>query len=522
MDIPRSCTKGRRFLVVASIMGLTPVAALNQAITVSSISLNPASVAGGNVVTGTVTISAPAPQSGFRVQLGSSDPQRAQPASLLTIAAGQLTGQFVIQTFPIDQHPGTVDPDPTTTISAWDPSTPKGVRRTASLTVTPAALAGMTVETPIPSGTSADATVMLSGPAPASGVTISLTSNHPSDRTMPSSVAIPPGARTASFVITPNPEIYDRTFEIQARRSSFDTKQTQLFVRIPEPERLTCLGRPSNLPEFTGGNDVKCNVRLDGRAPFDYGVTLESSDKDYAIVEKLVTVPNGRWDTDLVVQTKPVGQPRTVTVTGNQRGKTVSVTFRLVAARLMRVVVDPDPATGGQPVNVTVSLTGPTISPLSITVDSSDPSVFQVLTPITINAGGTVGGQEVSTSELDQNRTVRATARLGSASVQDEFVIKHTPRPDLLVSVITARPTARFYVRNWGEADAPASTLEVQTLNSAGDVVGRTALQVPPLPRQVGQAYLQLPVSCRGCRLYADAPNEIKESNETNNSAIVQ
>lgn len=524
MATSRRCHGGVCFALIASIRGLTPVAAPAQvtspAITVSSVTLNPSSVAGGNGVIGTVTISAPAPPTGFRVQLGSSNLQRARPASQLTVARGQTTGQFAIETYPIDQHPGTIDPDPTITISAWESGSPRGVRRSASLTVTPAALVGIAVETPIPSGTSADATVTLNGPAPASGVTLALATTDPSDVTMPSSIAVPPGARTATFTITPDPEIYDRAFVIQARRSSFATKQAQLFVRVPVPELLICPGRPPKLPEFTGGNNVTCNVRLDGRAPFDYGVNLASSDTAYARVPKSVTVFDGRWDADLEVVTKALSQPRIVTISGTQRGVTKSQAIRLVGARLKQVIVEPDPVTGGQNVNLTVSLTGPTVMPLSIIVDSSDPYVFDVLAPITIGALGVEGSREVSTAEIDQDKEILATARLGSASAKRQFKVEHTPRPDLLISMVSHRPTPRFYVRNWGEADAPASTLKVESVTSTGES-GWTTLAIPAVPRQ-SQVYLQLQFACYGCKLIADAPNEIKESNEANNITVVQ
>jgi len=527
MGIRSTRCAGSCFAFVAAIAGSTPAAAgqaVNQVrgITVTSVTLNPSSVAGGNGVTGTVTISEPAPAAGFRVQLGSSHPQIALPASQLMIARGQVTGQFAIQTFPIDQHPGTVDPNPTITISAWNADSPvRSGLRTASLTVTPAALFAIVVETPIPSGTAADATVTLSGPAPSSGVTIALTNSGPSDLTMPASVAFPPGARTASFTITPRPEIYDRSYVIQGRRSSFDTKQAQLFVRIPEPERLLCLGKPQHIPDFTGGSDVHCTVKIDGRAPFDYPVTLESSDQEYAAVEKFVTIPKGEWETGILVQTKPVVEPRIVKLAGTQRGKTVSQTFRLVGARLKKVAVAPDPVTGGQLVNVTVTLTGPTAVPVSVTVDSDNPSIFQVLVPIPVGVGQEQSTTQVSTSEIEQDKTVRATARLGTGSTQTEFVIKRTPRPDFYVGIMTRRPVLQFWVRNVGEVAAPATTVKIDYFNVAGDMLGSTTVPVPPLPRQ-STAYLTAENgNASKWKFYVDPLNEIKESNETNNAATV-
>ncbi len=63
----------------------------------SSIALNPTSVKGGSVATGTVTLTASAPSTGATVTL-SSDSQYATVPASVTVAAGQTSATFTIQT----------------------------------------------------------------------------------------------------------------------------------------------------------------------------------------------------------------------------------------------------------------------------------------------------------------------------------------------------------------------------------------------------------------------------------------
>jgi photosystem II stability/assembly factor-like uncharacterized protein len=98
---------------------------LNTAIL--SVTLNPTSVVGGTPVTGTVTISDPAPLGGFPISLGTDNAKVAAPAvTMLTIPQGQITASFNINTqWPLNP------PTLTVNISA----SANGITRTAPLTV---------------------------------------------------------------------------------------------------------------------------------------------------------------------------------------------------------------------------------------------------------------------------------------------------------------------------------------------------------------------------------------------------
>ncbi|MCS7209999.1 MAG: S8 family serine peptidase [Fimbriimonadales bacterium] len=161
----------------------------------SSLSLNPSSVVGGNSSTGTVTLTAPAPTGGFVVNLSSSNTNVATVPSSVTVPAGATSATFTVSTRAVSSTTNV-----TITASAG------GVSRQATLTVNPASssvtLQSLTISpTSVMGGRSATGTVTLSGPAPAGGVVVQLVSSNPSRASVPSSVTVPAGATSATFTI---------------------------------------------------------------------------------------------------------------------------------------------------------------------------------------------------------------------------------------------------------------------------------------------------------------------------------
>jgi thermitase len=160
----------------------------------SSLSLNPTSVVGGNSSTGTVTLTAPAPEDGYLVQLGSNATARLtlMPSHVI-VPAGQRTASFEIITRRVNQST-------TLTVRA----SAEGVSRQATLTILPEQaieLQSLTISpTSVLGGSSATGTITLSAPAPAGGIVVQLRSN--SNRAqVPSTVTIPAGATSANFTI---------------------------------------------------------------------------------------------------------------------------------------------------------------------------------------------------------------------------------------------------------------------------------------------------------------------------------
>jgi hypothetical protein len=105
-----------------------------------SLSITPASVAGGTNATGTVFLSAPAPSGGATVTLATNNSAAAQAPGIVTVPAGQTAASFSITTFAVSANTNV-------TITAFFDTT-----RSASLTVTPGAPPSPT-PTPTPTAT---------------------------------------------------------------------------------------------------------------------------------------------------------------------------------------------------------------------------------------------------------------------------------------------------------------------------------------------------------------------------------
>ena len=161
----------------------------------AALSVNSNFVVGGEkTVSATVTVGDPAPAGGAVVALASSDPAVFFPAgSTATIPEGATSATFDVST-------GAVAAANLVTITAsWN-----GVNQSASFNVIPPfSVSSVTFANPSLFGlfgglNTTSATVTLSGPA-ADGTLVNLTSSNPALVAVPASVAIAPGATSATF-----------------------------------------------------------------------------------------------------------------------------------------------------------------------------------------------------------------------------------------------------------------------------------------------------------------------------------
>jgi len=167
-----------------------PVASL------STVSLNPISVVGGNASQGTVTLAAGAPTGGAVVSLSSANTAVATVPPSVTVAAGATSATFTITSSAVTASTGVTI---TGTLGA--------VSRSALLTVnpTPAAptLSSVTVNpTSVVGGTSSTGTVTLTAAAPTGGAIVTLSSSNTTAATVPASVTVAGGATSATFGVT--------------------------------------------------------------------------------------------------------------------------------------------------------------------------------------------------------------------------------------------------------------------------------------------------------------------------------
>jgi subtilisin family serine protease len=161
-----------------------------QPLAPASLVLSPATVPGGNNVTGTVTLNGPAPSGGAVVALSDDLAATTVPASV-TVAAGSNKATFAIKTAVV-----TVKQTGTATASM------NGVSKTAALTVRPIGVLSVSLTpNPITGGNGMTGTVVLEHAAPAGGIVVALKDTLTS-ATTPASVTVAAGATSKTFTVT--------------------------------------------------------------------------------------------------------------------------------------------------------------------------------------------------------------------------------------------------------------------------------------------------------------------------------
>ncbi|HWD37380.1 MAG TPA: PQQ-binding-like beta-propeller repeat protein [Fimbriimonas sp.] len=158
---------------------------------IQSIALDPDTVIGSASSTATITLGTRAPANGVVVNLASNSSVASVP-STVTIPASYLTGKFTVKTVAVGVTK-------TASISASGGS---GQTQSQVLTITPAAVKSLTVShNHLVPGESTTATVSLGAAAPSGGVQVILSQN-PDYLTMPASVVVSAGSKSASFTAT--------------------------------------------------------------------------------------------------------------------------------------------------------------------------------------------------------------------------------------------------------------------------------------------------------------------------------
>ena len=186
--------------ISASLNGVTTTTTLTvtppaPAATLSSLVLNPTSVSGGNTSQGTVTLTS-APTSNTSVSLASVNTSVATVPATVIVNAGSTSATFLITSKIVT----TIQ---TATISA----SLGGVTKAATLTVTPASavsLASLSLNpTSVKGGDDSRGTVTLTV-LPSVDTSVSISSSNTSRATVPSSVTVKAGSKSATFTVKTN------------------------------------------------------------------------------------------------------------------------------------------------------------------------------------------------------------------------------------------------------------------------------------------------------------------------------
>jgi hypothetical protein len=162
--------------------------------------------------------------------------------------------------------------------------------------------------------------VTLNGKAPAGGAVVQLTNANAAAR-VPSSVTVPAGALTATFVITSTAQSVERTGAVSA---SYGGASRSVSLRV---RPIGVLSLALNPNPVTGPNNVTGTVTLECAAPAGgINVTLTSSNASLAHpTVGSINIPAGSSTKTFTIQTVDVTSSRTALIKATANGISRSV-----------------------------------------------------------------------------------------------------------------------------------------------------------------------------------------------------
>jgi len=422
---------------------------------VASLTLAPPTVVGGLTSTATVTLTNPAPTGGASVSvtLGTGPATVASPN--VVIAAGSTTATFVVSTTAVTAS------TPVSVTASY-----LGGSQAAILTVTPppATITPLSLTLSpdtVGGGAPSTGTVTLTGPAPAGGLSVTLSSSSGA-ATVPTSVAVPAGAVSATFPVQSAAVTAQIVVTLSATLNGA-TQTAMLTVQAPELEPIVLT--PSSV---IGGTGAAAALTLTFPAPAGGAIiTLTGSTPAAATLPASATIPAGQTTVSVPITTNAVTVTQAVTITAAYGGVTKTAKLTVKAALLNGLSLAPASVIGGAATVATLSLgSNAPADGLTATLSSSDQAA-QVPATLIIPPGATSASVVVTTSSVSAPVQATLTADLGTGkqtvvlSIQPVQITSLTLAP---ASVVTGTPAIGTVSLN---APAPAGGLAV-TLTSSG------------------------------------------------------
>jgi len=431
-----------------------------------SLSLNTDSVAGGNTVTGTITLQRPAPEN-IDVTIVSSDTSLAQPPAHVIVLAGNTSASFSIPTATVAATVPVVFDVGTANDGYHAPQARLTIRPAGSAAPAPS-LSTVTLTSPaVVGGTSATGTVTLTGPAPAGGASVQVTGSSSGTQF----VNVPAGGRSAPFTITTSDAYFSRWGMIQASYGSSNSGLHGAVLRVdPDvPATPSLLAFGVNPSSTTAGGSVRGTVGLVTPAPPGGATISISSNTPAAQVPASVTIAAGNSATTFTVGTSAVGSFTSATITGSSGASTKETFLEIfpnpnAGPQLASVTPGVTSATGGSNVTATVTLAGAAPSGgASITMSTSS-TIAQAPPIVTVPAGQTSAAFTITTSAVTQNTFVTVTGTFGNGSKSGSFTLVPAAAGD------TTPPTAS--ITSPAAGATVSGTISIQA--NASDNVGVT------------------------------------------------
>ncbi|MDR3690176.1 MAG: hypothetical protein P4L46_12405 [Fimbriimonas sp.] len=423
---------------------------------ISSLTLSPTSVVGGNSCTGTVTLSQAAAEPGVTVSLSAASKDAQVPDSVV-VPAGSTTVTFNVGTLGVAKSE-TVGI--TATIGSSQMST--------NVTLYPAAAQSVSVSpNPVGGGSSSTGTVRLNGKAGAGGAVVNLGASN-GLAGVPSTTTVPSGSTSTTFLI--------QTVAVQKPSSVVITAQlgtslvtTSLTVNPASLQSVTL-----NPAIVVGGSQdaVTGTVTLNGAA-YTGGVTitLTSSKASVAQVPASVKIPAGSSSATFVATHFAATVSSSATIAAKYGTTTQSATLSVSPFQLMSLTVAPTSVIGGQSAIGTATLNAaPGLKTNSVAVKLSSSSK-SVKTPASVSVPRGTKSQTfaITTSPVNQTTTGNILGILGSSSQQAALALQPAALASIAVSPLSVKGSSTTTVSATVTLTGPAPTGGLQVKLSSSN-----------------------------------------------------
>jgi hypothetical protein len=356
------------------------------------ITFSPSELTGGRKGTLTVDLTVPAPAGGLIVKLTSSISSLVLPASI-TVPAGKASVTVPISTTVVASD-----------VTAKVTASANGIAVVANLSIkTPRVVSVVATPSSVLGGKPISFVVTLTGVAPASGTTLTMSSSNPA-LVIPGTMKVPAGKSTATFVGTTNQVSTLTPCRVRVTAGG-DTHEVVIDVRPTVVKSLVIA--PAMV---IGGAKATATITLSEPAPVGGALVMLSSTSATFPVTATVTIPAGKTSGVVTVQTPNVSAIENVQATAQLGGGSISTTVSIVPVALASLTGTPTSVRSGGSVVLTLKLATVSSVPVEVVMTTSDATLISVPVKVTIPAGQLMHQQVVNVGATVGKKSVILTA----------------------------------------------------------------------------------------------------------------
>jgi trimeric autotransporter adhesin len=322
---------------------------------------------------------------------------------------------------------------------------------------------------------SSTCTVMLSKPAPAGGVIVTLSDNQ-SVVTLPASVTVPAGLTSASFKAAVG--TLSGTSAVNATITASIGTLTKTTTLTVNPS-LTVSALDCTASYLLPGASTSCMVTLSASATSAGAAVKLSSNNAQVIIPASVTVAAGTSKVAFNVVAGTFTTDATTQISAALNGSTATDAIALVSASLSAIGCSPATVASGASTTCTVTLSKAALVAVDINVSSSSTAVA-VPTVVRVNAGSASAQLKAAVSGSSAT-AVTLTAALGAITKSMQLNVTASGAP--AISSIACTPSqivggAKSTCNVTLSSSAPASGSTVTLHSSTASLIVPVAVTV--------------------------------------------